>query len=310
MDPWGSVGHTSADGPPFLQELLNRVDELRSAAARRPYWSERRGGATRGSLTFDALVRAACGVITQLADRGYFEERFEKDCVDSPSSTGPDLVIEQECGRPRLWSAAPADLANDKDAFFDLIEVLHDLVSRPRSRWMHSYASCGWHHGDFSRGQGQAVLRTRLNDLFDRSDVGLHLADEGEDVGRLIEVTDDARAELMQRMAQRTDPSTRDRVRHAIALFRARAADVHNKRSAATALALVLEERRELLRSELLAKDESALFHIANQFAVRHQNDKQQHDYDEAFRDWIFWWYLATIELTDRLIARQTVESQ
>lgn len=26
-------------------------------------------------------------------------------------------------------------------------------------------------------------------------------------------------------------------------------------------------------------------------------------EYDEAFLDWIFWWYLATVELTNRLIA-------
>jgi hypothetical protein len=26
---------------------------------------------------------------------------------------------------------------------------------------------------------------------------------------------------------------------------------------------------------------------------------------DPAFLEWIFWWYLATIELTDQIIARQ-----
>lgn len=32
---------------------------------------------------------------------------------------------------------------------------------------------------------------------------------------------------------------------------------------------------------------------------------RQQGDYDPAFLDWIFWWYLAAIELTDRILARQ-----
>ena len=27
-------------------------------------------------------------------------------------------------------------------------------------------------------------------------------------------------------------------------------------------------------------------------------------DYDPIFLDWIFWWYLATVELIDRLLAR------
>ena len=27
-----------------------------------------------------------------------------------------------------------------------------------------------------------------------------------------------------------------------------------------------------------------------------------------AFLDWVFWWYLATIELTDRILARQAAQ--
>ena len=71
------------------------------------------------------------------------------------------------------------------------------------------------------------------------------------------------------------------------------------------ALARVLESRRPLLKRELLRKDEGALFNIANEFDVRHRTSKQQGDYDEVFLDWVFWWYLATVELTDRLVARQ-----
>lgn len=30
---------------------------------------------------------------------------------------------------------------------------------------------------------------------------------------------------------------------------------------------------------------------------------------DPAFLDWIFWWYLGTVELTDRIINRQENKS-
>ena len=66
----------------------------------------------------------------------------------------------------------------------------------------------------------------------------------------------------------------------------------------------VLEERRPFLKAELVSKDEGTLFMIANQFAIRHRNEAQRADYDYAFLDWLFWWYLATIELTDRILAR------
>ena len=49
------------------------------------------------------------------------------------------------------------------------------------------------------------------------------------------------------------------------------------------------------------------MFSLANEFAIRHQRRGQQGDYDPAFLDWIFWWYLATIELTDRLLARDSL---
>ena len=67
-------------------------------------------------------------------------------------------------------------------------------------------------------------------------------------------------------------------------------------------LAHVLERRRSLLKDKLLRSDEGALFRIANEFAIRHENEKQRSDYDPVFLDWVFWWYLATIELTDRLL--------
>jgi hypothetical protein len=72
---------------------------------------------------------------------------------------------------------------------------------------------------------------------------------------------------------------------------------VEERRSAVITLAGLLEERRDLLRAELLTKDEGALFQIANAFAIRHQRADQRGDYDSAFLDWLFWWYLGTVEL-------------
>ena len=98
-------------------------------------------------------------------------------------------------------------------------------------------------------------------------------------------------------------PESAGQVAHAVALFRSRTADAEYKRSAILTLAGVLEERRQLIKAELGSADEGALFQIANKFAIRHQRAGQQADYDPAFLDWIFWWYLATVELIDRIIS-------
>ena len=85
--------------------------------------------------------------------------------------------------------------------------------------------------------------------------------------------------------------------------------DEHDKRSAIITLAGVLEEKRSLLKDRLHRKDEGALFQIANEFAIRHQNSVQKGDYEPVFLDWVFWWYLATIELTDRILDRQSASA-
>lgn len=305
----GGWPSTSQVGPAhqYLVGLLRRADNFKEVGRRTPYWSQRRTGSTPEAITTDVAAREFVRLVSDLEDRGYFEQAFHKDCVDAPSEVDPAAVIEMEVGSPGLWPLSTTRLAENTDEFFDVIEVLHDLVSRPRSRQFHSYAGCGWHHDDYSTATGQILYRWSVNRLMERTTLGLRLADEGEDLGRLVVMTDAARSELVQTVAQRSDPATGDVVRHALALFRSRGATEHDKRSAVLALAGVLEERRSLLKSELLRKDEGALFQIANEFAIRHRKEGQKPDYDPAFLDWVYYWYLATIELTDKVLARQRV---
>jgi hypothetical protein len=304
-------GFAEADGQSFGQQkflaaLLRRAGTLKEATAdRAPYWSERQRSRQPGAISLLATAREFIRIIDDLEARGYFEKAFEKDCVDGPRDVDPSAIFSRELDVTDVWPLNAKRLSEDTDLFCDVIEVLHDLVARPRARYFHSYGGCGWHYSVFSLEAGRVLYRWRVNRLLDRSDLGLRLATEGEDVGRLAVVTDDARTALAASMAARTDPGTGDVVRHAIALFRGRAATEHDKRSATIALAGVLEERRALLKAELVSGDEGALFQIANGFAIRHRRDNERADYDPAFLDWLFWWYLATIELTDRIIERQ-----
>jgi hypothetical protein len=144
-----------------------------------------------------------------------------------------------------------------------------------------------------------------VNRLLATSTLGLRLAEEGEDLGRLVRVEPTGLEDLPERALRAATPRTIDRVQHAIALFRSRTAGLEERRSAVIALAGILEERRGLLKTELLTKDEGALFAIANGFAIRHQRADQRGDYDSAFLDWLFWWYLDTVQLTDQLLARE-----
>lgn len=208
----------------FLVGLLRRAPHLNTVAAGRvAYWSDRHHNTQPGTVSLAGTVREYLRVVSHLDWRGYFEKAFGKDCVDSPSQDTSDL-LERDLGVSDLWPLSAERLTADQDLFCDIIEVLHDRAARPRARSLHPYAGCGYHHSAFSLETGRAVYRWRVNQVLDRSDLGLRLASEGDDEGRLIAVTDLARSDLASSMARRSDQDTGDVVRHAIALFRAQAA--------------------------------------------------------------------------------------
>jgi hypothetical protein len=286
-----------------IEALVEQAAQLCPAPEPRPYWSKRKGApapAVSVEETMDGFVR----LVDDLERRGYCERVVPGSCTDGHGGYFSEYAsdqLENHLGVADLWPLGTSRPRWDEDLFFDLIEVLHDLVARPRSRTLHD--NCGWHYSNFAFEPARRLYRWQINRLLGHSAVALRLAEEGEDTGRLVAVTDDARAELVSRVAERVDAAG-DRVRHALAQFRARAAGEHDKRSAIVTLAGVLEERRHVLKQQLTRKDEAALFLIANRFGLRHQRADQLTDYDAVFLDWVFWWYLATIELSDRLIER------
>lgn len=176
-------------------------------------------------------------------------------------------------------------------------------MARPRNRFWHDYGGCGWDYSNYATAPGRAVYRWRVDQVLAAGGIPLRLADSGEDIGRLVHEPGDSRKDLVTAALATPAQSDRDTVEHAVALFRSRWAGREDKRSACRALAGLLEDRRSLIKQELLSTDEGALFEIANKFAVRHRNADQRVHYDDAFLDWLFWWYLATFELTDRLLA-------
>lgn len=307
---WDAPGSTTKTPIPpgrrYLVDLLQTADSFPHEVQRRPYRSQRgQPGGAATSISLPAAVARFTNLIIDLDERGYFERSFQKDCVDDPRSIDPSVVIEEEIGVPDLWPLSTDRLLADLDVFMDVIEVLGEFVAAPQSRSAHPYGGCGWHHSDFDIQMGRDVYFWMINRLLDRAPIDLRLATSGEDRGRLVESHGDARNDLVAATIEGADEGARSPIEHAVALFRRRGATVEDKRSACTALAGVLEFRRSLLKDELFRRDEGALFQIANEFDVRHRTQSQKSEYDPIFLDWIFWWYLGTIELTDRIVARQ-----
>lgn len=290
----------------YLKELARVLDDLPLAVPRQPLWSERqRQRKPVERLSSEDVPRQFSEMVHDLASRGYLDKLPHACRNGRAAATRTNRDLRQLVGFPDtgdIWPLRETHEEWSHTQLLDLIEAFHDVVARPRLRLTASER--GSRYGDFAIEPGRRLYRWQVNALLGRSTVTFRLAEEGEDVGRLVATTDAARAELVSTMLGPGE-TTGGRVPHALALFRDRGATEHNKRSAIVALAGVLEERRAVLKEHLYQKDEGALFTIANEFALRHQAESQKADYDPVFLDWVFWWYLATIELSDRLLARQ-----
>ena len=61
-----------------------------------------------------------------------------------------------------------------------------------------------------------------------------------------------------------------------------------------------------LKSGEFTKGDESDLFNIFNNFAIRHGKGVQKNDYGDEYLDWTFWTSLAAIQLVQGLNRRKS----
>lgn len=205
----------------WVEELRSRVPSLRSESEPRPYWSQKRDRpavATASDLM--TTVTRCRSVISELESEHWFARTLGFECVDGHGESNMTLadVLERRVGKPQL-----ADLASERwseDDLCDFVEVLHDISARPSRGWHHSYGGCGWHPSAFDRSSGQALYRWRINRVFKSSALMMRMADEGEDVGRVVRVLPSGLDELALELAD-VEATGDASVPHAIMLFAA-----------------------------------------------------------------------------------------
>ncbi len=288
----------------WLTELADDATSVPVVEQPRPYWSQRVTARELPQEALDSTTRRVRALIRELMEEHFFAEVLGFDCVDNNGDFGstPEHELARQVGKPDLWTAQ--DAAFSVDDLCDLIEVFHDIAARPTRGWVHDYGECGFHPTSFNRSSGQALFRWRMNRVLSGSALGVVLANDGEDVGRMTQTLPTGLAHLFEATLTTGADDDRDEINHAVALFRGRSATSQEKRSAIITLAGILEKHRLLLKEHLLSKDEGALFQIANDFDLRHRNADQRSDYDDAYLEWIFYWYLGTVCLVGRLVDR------
>jgi hypothetical protein len=278
-------------------------------------FSQRHGrGPKSAPLPFDDLKRLVINVFDSFRERGYFQEAFGTECVDGDLDgtlgRDPDAYFLRTIGRDRIWpywassygeiTASPHADGWDADTLFDVIEVIHDHVSKPLKGRFHDFSQCGWHYETFDRNAGQTEFRQEMNGVLELSDPPYVM----DDLGQIIEATP---AEFAPLLAAAVPEGTEhdlvtSKIDAATTRFRARGASLDDRRHAVRDLADVLEALRSDMKDVMLSKDESELFNIANNFAIRHNNRQQRGDYDRVtWLRWAFYVYLATIHAVLRI---------
>jgi len=266
----------------------------------RKYYSVRKA---TSSLSLDGLKELFEAVFRQFRERQYFDEAFGFHCVDSgwvPGKIGkePDVYFLRHLRKRGLWPVDERLDGYSEDDLFGVIELLYDIVSEPLEGRYHSYSDCGMHYDTFNQPSGQAKFRSEINEILSDYKQGYELAENGEIVEKADRGLD---ALLSARLPISAGEHAKQLMEDAIVLFRRRHASVSDRRNAVRMLADVFEHLRPKLRGAVTSKDENDLFNIANNFAIRHQNDKQKAQYDESlWLSWMFYFYLATLHLVTR----------
>lgn len=270
------------------------------------YYAEREGHASAQPSAYSSLVGEFAELLLALREQGYFPTALPRDCVDDPTDWDDVSIRASRAIRvPFAWNGNPWATSDWSDPLlYSLIEYFHDAAQRPRTPGtIHSFAGCGAHYGEHNAASGGAVYRWRVNELLDRHDVGLNLGKVGDERGRLVRKFGTPLDDAADHRAAEGADDPEDEVAHAIRVFRERGATATQKRGALVLLAGALEQRRQEVKV-VLGKDEDVLFRIANEFGLRHRNDRQRMDYGDEFLDYMFSAYLSAVTLMEALERR------
>lgn len=274
----------------------------------RKYYSVRTGKNPQSeSVDLEILVRLFKTLFLQLESEGYFQKALGYECVDEgfiPGDVGYDVegAVLLELRKTGL---TPIHLKIDdysEDDVFDMVEFLFDNCAKPTERHYHSWNKCGWHCDEFDVDAGRVEFREQVNKVLAIYGDGFELSSDGE----VLALAETGLKGLFEAPLPQLDPDNVElRIEAARTKFRRHRASLDDRREAIRELADVLEFLRPKLKDVLHQDDENDLFNIANNFGIRHHNQRQKTNYDKPiWYSWMFYYYLATLHAALRLIAK------
>ena len=269
---------------------------------KRAYYSQRTGSNPNpNGLPFPDVVQLFVRVYDQLRSDGYFDEAFGFSCTDAGDILGRvhdvDFEILLAVHKKNLWPIAECSEDYSEDDLFDLIEFLFQHVSKPIDGHNHTWNECGMHWETFNQQDGQEYYRDRMNAFLTHYERRFELSSDGE----VLHQVEAGFEPIFDADIPSEDANVVSRIHAAVLAYRRHGSTVEQRRQAVRDLVDVLEYLRPQVTTFLTRKDEGDLFNLANNFGLRHHNDRQKTGYDAAlWLSWMFYFYLATIHVVLR----------
>jgi hypothetical protein len=271
------------------------------------YYSQRHGtNPNLDGLPLRDVIGLFERVFGQMRDDGYFDEAFGYECVDAGEVNGKVRDIELEIllsiRKKNLWPISKYAGSYNEDDFFDLLEFLYQHVSKPIRGHYHSYNDCGMHWETFNKLQGQEEYRVKVNDVLAQYAERYEVSSAGE----ILQKPEIGFEPIFDADVPSHDEKITTRIAAAVLRYRRHGSTLDDRRQAVRDLADVLEYLRPKVKTLFTAADDKDLFNLANNFGIRHHNDKQKTAYDaRVWLSWMFYFYLSTIHALLRKISER-----
>lgn len=196
--------------------------------------------------------------------------------------------------KKNLWPINKYIESYKEDDLFDIIEFCYDNISQPiYEEVSDDYLGQRYEVDHYIYDEPKSEFRDAINK---------HLKDYGEGfellkTGNIVILSGYGLESIYEaKIPSNDDQNIIKPINIAIDKFRGKISTLQDRKEAVRLLADVLEYLRPKAKFVITKSDENDLFNIANNFGIRHHNDKQKTEYDERiWISWMFYHYLSTI---------------
>lgn len=229
---------------------------------------------------------------TYFEEKGYFKLAFQGyHSTPKLMAPSPEAFIFKHLGITDVFPISYEYMGN-KVATFTLIEILHKYIRKIEAFDM------------YEEEEAQQEFRDMINKYLVCLEEGYILTEKGY----IINLAEDGLRQIItQDLPEDTDDSTTAKVETAIKLFFKYDSTEEEKLSSIKLLCDILEPYRKNLEKVTTSKHDDLIFSIVNNYGIRHNDITQKTDYEKPiWYEWMFHYYLATIQATLKLNLKKT----